>query len=300
MGPKTVTGGTDDAVERPAAPGAVRVVQPAAPLRRFISAYSSSDISSEEPISDLSVPEWGALRFIIEGSVDVFRSGLEPFRATGAYLQGPSSRALEFQICRSRIFGVGLRPEGFARFWPFDLQTIADDWMPIESFPDSGLLALRDDLMAEPEPEAQFGIADAFFSSLLERRPANPLSKQVAMVHLALNDPRVARVEDLAARTGMTPSKLMRFCKARFGFPPKLLLRRQRFLRMLEALHQRPYSEWHRFVDPQYTDQSHMIREFKSFLGLSPGQYLARSRPIQQASALARREALGGALQGLE
>jgi AraC-like DNA-binding protein len=295
-----VKGRTDIPAERPAAQGALRIVQPAAHLRCFISAYFSSEISSDEPISDLSVPEWGALRFVIEGSIDVFRQGAEPFQATGAYVQGPSSRALEFQIRRSRIFGVGLLPEGFARFWQYDLRAIADDWMPIESFPDGALMGLRDDLMAQPDASAQFGIADSFFSNLLARRPANPLWKEVALVHQALNDPSVARIEDLAARTGMSASRLMRFCKARFGFTPKLLLRRQRFLRMLEALHRLPYAQWNSFVDPQYTDQSHMIREFRSFLGLSPGQYLARARVIQQASALARSAALGSALQGLD
>jgi hypothetical protein len=41
---------------------------------------------------------------------------------------------------------------------------------------------------------------------------------------------------------------------------PKSLLRRQRFLRMLGTLHVRPYSEWGDFLDPQYVDQSHMVR----------------------------------------
>lgn len=293
-------GRNDSPAHAPALPGNLRIVPPAAPLRGFISAYYSSEIASDTVISDLSVPEWGALRFVLDGSFDVFRIGAEPFRASGAYVQGPSSRALEFQIRQCRIFGVGLLPAGFARFWHIDLQPIADDWMPIDAFPDDDLQQLRDTLAAEPDPAAQFAIADAFFTRLLDQRPGNPVWKQVALVHNALNDPRVARIEDLSAQTGMSASKLMRFCKARFGFTPKLLLRRQRFLRMLEALHQQPYARWHSFVDPQYTDQSHMIREFKSFLGLSPSQYLARSRPIQQQSAAARREALGGALQGLD
>jgi AraC-like DNA-binding protein len=295
-----VNGRTENPVEEPAIRESLRIVPPAPHLRGFISAYFSSDISSKEPIADVSVPEWGCLRFVLDGGFDVFRIGSEPFRVDGAYVQGPSSRGLEFNIQSCRMFGVGLRPEGFARFWKLDLGSIADSWMPIESFLDGALLDLRDALKATSDPTAQFELAGQFFSALLEQRPGNRIWKQVAIVHRALNDAGVSRIEDLAARSGMSASQLARFCKARFGFAPKRLLRRQRFLRMLEALHLRPYAEWHSFVDPQYTDQSHMIRDFKSFLGVSPGQYMARSRLIQQASATARLQALGGALQGLD
>jgi AraC-like DNA-binding protein len=295
-----VNGRTENPVEEPALATSICIVPPAPHLRGFISAYFSTDIASEKPIADLSVPEWGCLRFVLNGGFDVFRSGSDPFRIDGAYVQGPSSQGLEFHVQNCRMFGVGLIPEGFARFWKLDLGSIADSWMPIETFFDGSLLGLRDALEKTSEPTAQFELADRFFSELLEQRPGNRMWKQVVIVHRALNDPGVSRIEDLAARSGMSASQLARFCKARFGFAPKLLLRRQRFLRMLEALHERPYAEWHNFVDPQYTDQSHMIRDFKSFLGVSPGQYMARSRLIQQASAAARLQALGGALQGLD
>jgi methylphosphotriester-DNA--protein-cysteine methyltransferase len=70
-------------------------------------------------------------------------------------------------------------------------------------------------------------------------------------------------------------------------------------LRMLGALQARPYSEWPDYIDPQYVDQSHMIRDFKYFMGMSPRQYLALPRPVQKLSAIKRTEAVGGSLQGL-
>jgi hypothetical protein len=87
--------------------------------------------------------------------------------------------------------------------------------------------------------------------------------------------------------------------KRGFGFPPKLLLRRQRFLRMLGTLHARPYDEWPDFIDPQYVDQSHMIRDFGFFLGMPPRRYFAMDRPILRAATMGRAAMFGQPLQGL-
>lgn len=277
----------------------MRIVMPAPPLRRFLSAYFISDFAGE-PVTDLSVPEWGGLRVILKGALDVRLGANETFRATDAYVQGPSSRAFEFGIGHCRIFGAGLTPSGFARFWNTDLRTLANSWRASGDFADGTLQPLVRDLHNASDDETLFAVADGFFTALLQARPSFAATAQVSAMHELLNKPEIGRVEELAVQSGMSPSRLAAFCKTRFGFAPKLLLRRQRFLRMLDALHRRPYDEWSDFVDPQYTDQSHMIRDFKYFMGMSPGQYLARPRQVQQASAIARSAAVGGALQGLD
>ena len=56
--------------------------------------------------------------------------------------------------------------------------------------------------------------------------------KVVACQH-ALRDPEIADVEALSEAVGTGRRTLERLCGRYFGFPPKLLLRRQRFLRSL-------------------------------------------------------------------
>lgn len=41
--------------------------------------------------------------------------------------------------------------------------------------------------------------------------------------------------------------------------------------------------QWPHFLDPQYVDQSHMIRDFHKFIGMSPTQYFAMERPLLAA-----------------
>lgn len=277
------------------------MAQPAPALRPFITAYYASEINSQAPITDYSVPEWGGIRIVTAGGLRVSEAGGEDIHITAPYVQGPSSRTFKFTISACQMVGIGLSPEGFARFWPdLDVSTLANASIPLEQLMGEGAAALVGDIAKAATPVDAFAVIDAVFSGLLDRARATKADSLVSELHTLLNDPDVSRIEDIADRLKITNRAVSTLCKRRFGFAPKLLLRRQRFLRMLEMLHARPYGEWPHFVDPQYSDQSHMIREFRYFMGLSPGQYLALPRLVQQMSASHRTQTVGRALQGLE
>jgi AraC-like DNA-binding protein len=276
----------------------MRIVPPSPRLRRYVSAFYAFDIASDASVEDLAVPEWGGIRLIQSGG---YRHGHSGQWSDGfpALLQGPSSRAVPFCMAQCSMIGLGLLPEGFAQLWLLDLGAVADTSVPLEQVMGPAALQLSDLLTATTDSDARLTAIDSFFVALLDRTPERPVASDVARIHALLNNPEISQIQQLANAAQMTPSALTRFCKKRFGFAPKLLLRRQRFLRMLDALHARPYAEWPDFLDPQYVDQSHMIRDFKYFMGMTPSQYLAQPRLVQRASAANRSEALGSALQGL-
>jgi AraC-like DNA-binding protein len=276
----------------------MRIVPPSPRLRRYISAFYAFDIASGVPVDDLAVPEWGNIRLIQSGGYQHGHGG-QWSDGFPAMLQGPSSQAVPFRVDRCNMIGLGLLPEGFARFWAIDLGTIADASAPLDQIMGPAATRLADLLAAATDTDARLMAIDTFFLELLDRTREPPATADVARIHALLNNPEISQIPELADAAGMSPASLARFCKKRFGFAPKLLLRRQRFLRMLEALHARPYAEWPDFLDPQYVDQSHMIRDFRHFMGMTPGQYLAQPRLVQRASAANRSEALGSALQGL-
>jgi AraC-like DNA-binding protein len=277
----------------------LRIVQPSEPLRRFLSAYYAFDIASPERIEDCSVPEWGNIRLIYSGGFDYAPGDSAFHHLSTPMIQGPSSKAVRFHITECSMVGIGMLPEGFARFWQVDLATIADGSAPLDTLMGGAADRLAAAVGHAATTDERFAAVDDHFLQLLGTSREPKLCADVARIHALLNNPEIANIEQFAEAARTTPSALARFCKKRFGFPSKLLLRRQRFLRMLEALHARPYAEWPDFLDPQYVDQSHMIRDFKHFMGQTPSQYLAQPRLVQQASAAHRSNVLGGALQGL-
>ena len=83
----------------------------------------------------------------------------------------------------------------------------------------------------------------------------------------------------------MSPRTLSRYCARVFGFAPKHLLRRQRFLDTLGQVRTQPDAKFIELLDERYFDQSHFIRDFRAFMGMTPRAYLARPRDIFQVAA---------------
>jgi AraC-like DNA-binding protein len=78
---------------------------------------------------------------------------------------------------------------------------------------------------------------------------------------------------DLAAATGLSRRQLERRCNQLYGVPPKLLARRHRALQAAALIAQ------DRDAPDGFYDQSHMIRELKRFVGLTPRQIRERATP---------------------
>ena len=140
---------------------------------------------------------------------------------------------------------------------------------------------------------------------LIERHMAalvpneNSQSDAITAINAALVDPELATVANLADRVGMNVRSLERLCKRAFGFTPKLLMRRQRFLRSLSQFMLDPSLKWLSTLDHQYHDQAHFVRDFKRFMGMSPTDYSKKDKPFLVAAARARMAIAGEAVQGL-
>ncbi len=109
---------------------------------------------------------------------------------------------------------------------------------------------------------------------LLGTAPIVEDSAKVRKLQALLENPDVTRVSQLCDALELSHARTARFCKQVYGETPKAMLRKHRLSRMLEALDHRPYSEWRDFLCLSYYDQSHLIREFQHFLGMSPTQFL--------------------------
>ena len=86
-----------------------------------------------------------------------------------------------------------------------------------------------------------------------------------------LADERSPRVDVLQDATGLSARQVARLCNRYYGAPPKYLARKYRALRSALIL-ARDNVDWADLCDDTFYDQSHFIREFKHFIGLTPNQ----------------------------
>jgi methylphosphotriester-DNA--protein-cysteine methyltransferase len=86
-------------------------------------------------------------------------------------------------------------------------------------------------------------------------------------------------VREAAKYLSLSQRRFIQVFKAEVGMTPKLFSRIQRFQQTRTFIQQNPSPNWAALaLDLGYYDQSHMIREFLEFSGLSPTDYLNRHK----------------------
>lgn len=278
----------------------VHFILPAHALRRYVSTYYFFDFTSDSgELEDLLHPEWASVHYTVSGASRGSIVGEPPLPTPDNNMTGPTGKAARIFFEELKLIGIGLLPLGWYRLVGCPAERWANKVGELETVPEFSLFQnICADLKELNDPEE---IAALFDRKLMEQITiADPLEVEIENIHEALANPDISSVADLATVAGIGQQRLERLSRRVFGFPPKRLLRRQRFLRTLGSVMMDPELKWSAALDDQYFDQAHFNRDFQEFMGMSPGQYLAMPRPISIAATLARAEYVGHPLQALQ
>jgi AraC-like DNA-binding protein len=291
--------------EMHAAPGhsvKLRFALPAQPLRAFVTTYYRADVvcSARAPwLEDYLHPEWANLRFLSHTEAHAVIGPGEPLRCPDFAVTGPTSRAIRFRLRSGRSWGIGLLPSGWAALFAAQAGAYADrivDGMADRVF--AALVPLARALAAsDGDHAAELAVIESHMAQLFA--VARPVDPAIDALTEALLDPELVSVAGLAQQLGVNVRSLERLSRRAFGFAPKLLLRRQRFLRSLARFMLDPSPGWIGTLDAHYHDQSHFVRDFRHFMGMSPSAYARLDKPLLAAAARARMAIAGEAVQVL-
>jgi AraC-like DNA-binding protein len=256
-------------------------------------------VPGDGTVIDFLQPEYGNLRFFASSSPDCRIEGCPPLGDADFTATGPSTLPLRFELGTTRMWGVGLFPLGWAKLIAVSAAELANQVVDGAQHPAFSSFApiARDLFSGAADDEAEFAILIAAF-----RQRMKPVREEAAIraVHAAVVDTDMASVAELAERAGMAARPLERLCRRYFGFPPKLLLRRQRFMRTLSAFMVDPGSNWSKVIDGRYHDQAHFVREFQQFMLMTPSEYAALDHPVLAGFMAERKRILGSPAQTLD
>ncbi|MEN7537516.1 helix-turn-helix domain-containing protein [Aurantiacibacter flavus] len=251
-------------------------------LAPYFTALYSFALTCEEGgvVADSLHPEWAAMRFTYAGTPPTARVVPAVMQQCPHFVvSGPTSRAIDFRLATSRIFGLGLHPAGWARFVGLSAASLRN---AIVNGEDSGFGAFAPLLglieATGGDDDAAAAAINSFLLDLDARTP--PVPARVLACQEALKDADLNDVNDLAERVGTSRRSLERMCSQYFGFPPKTLLRRQRFLRSLARFMLESRASWSNALDSHYYDQAHFVRDFRSIMGMTPSEYAGMPHPI--------------------
>jgi AraC-like DNA-binding protein len=179
-----------------------------------------------------------------------------------------------------RALGAMFRPAGFRPFLKRALSTITDRSLPAGEVLGAGVDRLAD---AVADPGVAAGDLVARYDHLLAAAvpaPRQPSEDTSALVERLAADPSVARVEALAAGAGLSVRQLQRRFADHVGMNPKAVIRRYRLYEAGERARRSNAVDWAALAgELGYSDQSHLVRDFRTAFGDPPDRYASLSAP---------------------
>ncbi|MEM7234283.1 MAG: helix-turn-helix transcriptional regulator [Planctomycetota bacterium] len=178
------------------------------------------------------------------------------------------------------LFAVRFEPFGLARFLPVPAWELRDLQVDVRELnqPLADVLDRHSEQTTTTETLVQ--AVETELRKLADiSKEIDPLLESAA----TLIEARGGNVsmDDLLGRTGYSARQLERRFRDQLGLSPKKLARVVRFQRLLDAASNCDEPDWSALsIDCGYYDQPHMIREFKSFTGVSPAAHFAAEESL--------------------
>ena len=180
-------------------------------------------------MDDVLHPEWASARFMLsKGKIDASIIPNPPEFAPSANPTGPTISACHIRCNMARMAGIGVTPLGWHKLMRVNASEYANQVFDVEAIPHFAIFAqIWNDIKDLYRIEDH---AEAFDNRLVQAlRPAERREDEIERLHVALTNPDISDVAHLAGHVGMTAQRVERLTRRVFGFPPKKLLRRQRF-----------------------------------------------------------------------
>jgi AraC-like DNA-binding protein len=240
------------------------VYSPPPPLAGFVDFLWESRSYLREHRAERILPT-GVMDLVIDLAPDDTGCGtISGARATFFLLD--TSRPREFIGARFRI------GRGFVFFGPAG--TLRDLRVPLEALWGRAAVELRERLDGVAPGAARFGVLERFLLRRLDREQQPHPAVRHALMRLRRSHGS-ASIGLLAEECGLSRRRFIEIFRDQVGLTPKLFGRLRRFRRCLAAIGAAQEVDWADLaIACGYSDQPHLIHDFRVFTGLTPSVYL--------------------------
>ncbi|WP_274654488.1 helix-turn-helix domain-containing protein [Paenibacillus humicola] len=179
---------------------------------------------------------------------------------------------------RGFVFGVKFRP---GAFYPLT-------GVPVRSFTGRSIAAVEvfgpetaeweAAVRAAESDSARIALAERFLRGRLPRERDETAGLVRTIVDVVAADRTIATVDAAAQRFRLSTRMLQRMFGKYVGISPKWVIGRYRLLEAADRLAEGQSVDWAQLAARLgYYDQSHLIKDFKSIVGLSPEEYIRKN-----------------------
>lgn len=202
-------------------------------------------------------------------------------RFSGAVVSGAHGRGFAVDTTEvACIIGVHFKPGGAFPFLGLPASDLADTHVDLEIIAGPFSDRLRDRLCEARTSGERFKLLEQALLSRLCQGVEHHYAVSTALEVFGKNHLGPI-VRETARYLGLSQRRFIQVFKAEVGLTPKLFSRIQRFQQTRTVIQQTNSPNWAAVAaDFGYFDQSHLIREFLEFSGLSPTDYLNRHKSL--------------------
>lgn len=197
-----------------------------------------------------------------------------------SFVCGQHSKAMPISLVGGMaVAGFMLRPGAFRALWDVDDGSLIDRIKPMSvvGVEDRSLTGLYEPHMT---PEEWLQAIEHWLRGTIadgKCQPPEQISQDFEIAAFA--DPNQS-VNDFAKSHGITARTLQRITKKDFGISPKQVMRRARTLDLAARLCGVADEAEGEDIYLRYFDQSHQIREFTSFIGMTPQRFISERQGL--------------------
>lgn len=188
-------------------------------------------------------------------------------------VKGRFTRAIEDA---GLVFGIKFRPGGFYPFVRSPISRFTNRVVPLADIFGAAGAAAESAVTSRPADAEMVEVAEEFLRGQAPAR--DPIAERLADIveHIA-TDRAITTVDAVASRFGYSVRSLQRLFSRYIGVSPKWVINRYRLHEVIDRLANGETVDWTQLaLDLGYFDQAHFIRDFKSIIGRTPGEYRNR------------------------
>ena len=195
-------------------------------------------------------------------------------------VSGLHTRCTEFDTAPvSTVVGVLFRPAGARGVFDFSAEELYNKTTPLNLLWGAAADDLCNHLREATCPNARLQILEEGLTSRI--KPHAILHPAVDYGLRRFRDvPHIARILEVVKDAGLSRRRFSQLFREQVGLTPKLYCRLRRFYWALDRISSGSRIEW---VDVAlaagYSDQAHLIHDFREFSGFSPAALLSAERP---------------------
>lgn len=254
--------------------------RPASPLDVFVESLWVCRNECSGPRRFERVLPSGAAQLVVNLAEDQTRvyheasRGLVCVTGPGSILSGISSHAQIIDTDeQAYVAGIAFRPGGTVPFVAHPADALTDTDVPLDAiWGDVAMRRLRERLLGAATLEAALDTLEQTLWGAWRGRGWHPA------VAFALDRfrgrPSAARVSDVTAAVGLSEKRFIERFKSEVGVTPKRYCRLLRFRQVVATAHALRDADWADVAAScGYTDQAHLIHEFREFSGMTPGAF---------------------------